>query len=338
MNILIFTTAFYPSIGGLENQTLSLLYEFLKKGHKVKVITLQFKAITITSSASVLNKVDIYYRPSFLKMLHLFLWCNTLYMPNISLQGAWLIFLNPFKNWIISHNDFYLSGKRNIKTRIKRFLIKFASHNIAVSKSVAGYMNIKSIVIYNCYDNDIFKIYKEEEKIYDFVFLGRLVSQKGCNVLIQACKSLKEPFTLNIIGDGPERPILEEMVKSLNLTQNVKFLGILEGVCLAKMLNRHRIMVIPSIEEEGFGTVVLEGMACGCRIIAADAGGLSEAVNGFGKIFRMKDQRELECLLQEEINDLKQYRSNPISTDINNYLNAHYKELVASKYLFLFKN
>lgn len=41
MNILVFTTAFYPSVGGLENQTLNLLDEFLKVGHKVKVITYQ---------------------------------------------------------------------------------------------------------------------------------------------------------------------------------------------------------------------------------------------------------------------------------------------------------
>lgn len=337
MNILIFTTAFHPSIGGLESQTLTLAYEFLKEGHNVKVVTLQFQASAITSTESKLQNISIHYCPNLLKKLQLLMWCDILYMPNISLNGIWLLFLYPFKKWVVSHNGFYLSNRRSIKTRIKLLMIKFASHNITVSKSVASYINTKSTIIYNCYDNEVFKIYKDEERIYDFVFLGRLVSQKGCDSLIEACTCLKESFTLNIIGDGPERVKLEKMVHDLDLKINIKFLGILEGVYLARMLNRHKIMVIPSKEKEGFGIVALEGLACGCRIIAADAGGLSEAVNGFGKIFKMRDQSKLESLLVSEIMELKQFGDNVNSTDMSDYLAAHTKEAIARKYLCLFK-
>lgn len=337
MNILVFSSVFYPSIGGLENQTLTLVREFLRKGHNVKVIVIQFEEITSTSGEPELKDIEVDYCPGMLKKLKLFSWCDTIYIPNFSLKVIWFLYFGAFKKLIISHNDFYLSNKKNIITRIKLFLIKFASHNIAVSNAVSNYLNTKSNIIYNCYDNDIFKIYEEEERVYDFVFLGRLVSQKGCDLLIKACNSLKEPFTFNIIGDGPERPKLEKMVRDFGLEQNIKFLGILEDGHLARMLNRHKIMVVPSIGEEGFGMVVLEGMACGCRIIAADAGGLPEAVNRFGKTFRMCDQQELEFLLQTEMKDSKQDTNGVISEDLKNYLAIHKKEAVARQYLSLFE-
>lgn len=257
-------------------------------------------------------------------------------MPNFSLKGSWFIPFCPFKKWIISHNDLYLSNKKSKKIRLKLLLIKLASGNISVSNCVANYINTSSKIIYNCFDNETFKIYDDEERRYEFVFLGRLVSQKGCALLIKACKNLNCDFTLNIIGDGPERKELEKMVQHLALEKNIHFLGILKGEQLARVLNRHHCMVIPSLSEEGFGIVALEGMSCGCKIIAADAGGLSEAVNGFGKLFEMGNQAELEKLLQMEVEELK--RSAPISktTELQNYLAAQNKKAVANEYLKLF--
>jgi glycosyltransferase involved in cell wall biosynthesis len=163
------------------------------------------------------------------------------------------------------------------------------------------------------------------------------VSQKGCVLLIKACKSLSCSFILNVIGDGPERNKLERMVKDLGLKKNVHFLGVLEGEQLARVLNRHYIMVIPSIEEEGFGIVALEGLACGCKIIAADAGGLSEAVNGFGKLFKMGDQHQLERLLKTLLEELRVTTSFNQTANLNKYLAAQSKKAVADKYLELFR-
>ena len=336
MNILVFTTAFFPSVGGIEKQTLALIYEFLDKGHRVKVINIQNQSITSSYNKPEEPVIDIHFQPGFFKMMQLFYWCNILYMPNFSLKGIWFLVSCPFKKWVVSHNDFYLSNNKSIRTRIKLLFIKFASQNIAVSNSVAKYINTHAKIIYNCYDNDTFKIYVDEERLHDFVFLGRLVSQKGCDLLIKACKDLKQSFTLNIIGDGPERSKLETMVQDLGLKKHIKFLGILEGEHLARALNQHRVMVIPSSGKEGFGIVALEGMACGCRIIAADAGGLSEAVNDFGKIFQMGNQKELEHLLEMELKVSDQTGKQTHSTELNNYLNAHNKEEIAGKYLFLF--
>jgi glycogen(starch) synthase len=328
MNILIFTTVFYPAIGGIENMTVNLAKEFIKEGHHVKVITHQKPAIPLAN-------IKTYHSPSYLKMIRLFMWSNVYYMPNISLKGVWLLMFNPFKKWIVSHNDFYLGNTKQIEVKIKRLLIKFASCNIAVSKSVASKLNTKSQVVYNCYDETIFKLYEDEKRIYDFVFVGRLVSQKGCEILIKACKGLNAPFTLNIIGDGFERHRLEQLVDDLELTEHIHFLGFLKGNELARMLNRHKVLVVPSIGKEGFGIVALEGMACGCRIITADAGGLHEALDKFGKIFPMSNVEALNKLLKEEM-AIEIDKSEVVNSELKTYLSKHTAKIVAKKYLYFF--
>ena len=325
MNILIYCPVFYPAIGGIENLTLNLMVEISKFGNQVIVITEQKNL-----EDAEYNEIKIFHSPGFLKRIHLFLWSNVYYMPNISLKGIWLLLINPFKKWIISHNGFYLEDKKNPLISLKLLLIRFASKNISVSESVADNIQIKSEIILNCYNESVFKIYEEVERTFDFVFLGRLVSQKGVDLLIKACHNLKRPFTLNIIGDGPERENLENLVSQYKLNENIKFMGAMVGHDLAIMLNRHQTMIIPSIDKEGFGIVALEGLACGCKIIASDAGRLIEAVNNFGKIFKMGNISELVALMNEGLNQKLNFLPR---TQINNYLNYHTKGIVAKKYL-----
>jgi glycosyltransferase involved in cell wall biosynthesis len=327
MNILVFSTVFYPGIGGIENQTLLLIKEFISKGHTVKVITAQLQTVP-------LKDITVYCRPGIIKSIQLFLWCTTYYMPNISLKGIWLLLLNPRKRWIISHNDFSSCNRRGAIPALKNIANKFCSKNIAVSESIANYLGSSAAVIYNGYDNAIFRLYHDENRTYDFVFLGRLVSQKGCDLLINACSELKRPFSLCIIGTGPEENRLKKLSESLGLSESIEFKGLLTGEQLARTLNRCRVMVVPSVKGEGFGMVALEGLACGCRIIAADAAGLSEAVSNHGKMFEMGNQQELTRLLQESFD----YSVMDLSTQEEKkaHLMKHSKSVVADNYLKYF--
>lgn len=329
IKILVYSSVFYPGIGGIENHTLFLVREFVKAGHEVKVITEQQQ-----DPNRPLEGIEVVHSSNVFKQIQLFFWSDVLYMPNITLKGAWLFILNPFKKWAISHNDFHLMYSNDWKTKLKNFLIKRATANISVSKSVAEFLKVPSKVIYNCYDNDVFKLYEDEQRKYDFVFVGRLVSQKGCELLIDACSQLNRPFTLNIIGDGFEYEKLKEKIGTMNLQESIKFLGFKQGEELARYLNRHRTMIVPSLDVEGFGIVALEGLACGCHMIVSNAGGLAEATGEYGQIFQMKDQNALKELL------LKSFDHHEDTNNLGriDYLSNHSKEKVAQEYLTIFNN
>jgi L-malate glycosyltransferase len=83
------------------------------------------------------------------------------------------------------------------------------------------------------------------------------------------------PCKLLMVGDGPDLPRAVGRAKELGITQHIKFLGNREDV--ASLLAASDILLLPS-ESESFGLAALEGMACGCAVIATDIGGLPELV------------------------------------------------------------
>ena len=204
MKILIYSSVFYPAIGGIENHTLFLAKEFVRAGHEVKVVTEQPQ-----TGSTPLENIEIFHSADKLSQIRLFMWSDIFYMPNITLKGIWLLFFNPLKRWMISHNDFHLIESLGLKSRLKSLVIRKATTNISVSRSVARALPAPSTVIYNCYNDELFKLYENERRTRDFVFVGRLVTQKGCDMLIEACSRLKRPFTLSVVGYGPEADRLE---------------------------------------------------------------------------------------------------------------------------------
>jgi N-acetyl-alpha-D-glucosaminyl L-malate synthase BshA len=87
---------------------------------------------------------------------------------------------------------------------------------------------------------------------------------------------------LLLVGEGPERRIMEDLVKELNLSNDVRFLGEIDAI--EEVLSVADLFVMPS-ETESFGLAALEAMACEVPVISSNAGGLVElnvqGVTGF---------------------------------------------------------
>jgi glycosyltransferase involved in cell wall biosynthesis len=113
---------------------------------------------------------------------------------------------------------------------------------------------------------------------------ANLVPIKGHVYLIQACQILKNEFKIafecHIIGDGPLEKSLREMVKALNLQENVIFLGRKSNEELLKMYedNLYDILVLPSLYE-GIPVSLMEAMAYNVAVVATKVGGTSELVS-----------------------------------------------------------
>lgn len=104
------------------------------------------------------------------------------------------------------------------------------------------------------------------------LFVGRLSREKGVDVLIEAWKSIPET-PLTIIGDGPERAMLEKKA-----SPNVRFLGGLASEAVHAHMASSAFLVIPSLWYEGLPMTLLEAYANGLPVIASRIGSLEEAV------------------------------------------------------------
>ncbi|MBN2084382.1 MAG: glycosyltransferase family 4 protein [Anaerolineales bacterium] len=115
----------------------------------------------------------------------------------------------------------------------------------------------------------------EAEPIVGFV--GRLTRQKGVDVLLRAFARVEKRHPearLVLAGDGPDRPALERLARSLGL-RRVMFLGWRNDV--ADIMSDISLLAVPS-RWEGFGLVALEAMALGKPVVAARVSALPEIV------------------------------------------------------------
>ncbi len=118
------------------------------------------------------------------------------------------------------------------------------------------------------------------------VSIGRLREKKGFPYLLRACSLLKKKgivLSLKIIGDGPDRPSLEAMIKDLGLGGMVELMGHIPHASVKVVLERADVFVLPCIvatdgSMDGLPNVILEAMAMGLPVVSTDISAIPEAV------------------------------------------------------------
>ena len=109
-------------------------------------------------------------------------------------------------------------------------------------------------------------------------FVGRLMPVKGVAMLLEAITALDFPVQLTVVGEGPERSVLESMSAELGIAEKVLFTGNLPLNEVAQIIQRAHVFCLPSVRESG-GAVLLEAMAVARPVIAIDFGGPAEIVD-----------------------------------------------------------
>lgn len=151
----------------------------------------------------------------------------------------------------------------------------------------------------------------------DFVCVARFVEWKGHRELLAAwrvaiCRPDAPAMRLVLVGDGPTRNAMVSLTRSLDLSQSVHFLGPKSNG--AEYFIGGDVGILPSIEPEAFGLVLLEAMSRHRPVLASDLGGIPEVVaNGetgilgnphhttdfAEKIVRLARDSDLRCKLGE---------------------------------------
>ncbi len=332
MKILLSSYVFAPSIGGIETVSALLAPEFIKAGHEVILITLTEKKDDVERPYPVIR------RPSPAKLMELLRWCDVYFQNNISLLLAWpLLFVR--RPWVVAHHTWIRPyGERfTLRARLKTFLLR-CSENATISRAIAARIPVPSTIVGNPYDDTVFKHRPEIPRELELVYLGRLVSDKGVDTLIHALLQLKRwnlSPRLTIIGSGSEERVLRQLARTLRVDHQIDFAGAKQPREIARYLNAHQVLVVPSRMPEPFGIVALEAIACGCIIVASRAGGLPDAVGKCGLTYEIGD-------LQALTNALNLVLTKPgLRAAILEHADAHLENfrpaVVAGKYLAVFE-
>jgi len=207
---------------------------------------------------------------------------------------------------VVGHNFLVTEerGLRGLRKRclslLYRFIYRWADDVIAVSQAVKDDLALRrgikvppakiSVIPHSVWEPDL-EISREHVAqarqhlaIHDgsvlCVTMGNLIPIKGHRYLLEGMPRLVRSIpslTCVVIGDGPQRQMLEQETTRLGLNGHVIFAGALEGPLRNAVMHLSRVVVLPSLSE-GLPVSLLEAMALAKPIVTTDVGGNREAV------------------------------------------------------------
>lgn len=138
-------------------------------------------------------------------------------------------------------------------------------------------------------------------------YAGRMVEEKGVQLLIQAVAGLDGPWMLRLIGDGPYLPTLEDLSAELGIAERVQFQPWKPAVEMPDHLSHLDVLVLPSLTrpnwKEQFGRVLVEAMACEVPVIGSSSGEIPNVIGDAGLVFPEGNMTALRDALFELMTD-----------------------------------
>jgi glycogen(starch) synthase len=302
MRILFCSYDFYPRIGGTESAGLVVATGLTERGYDVNVVTMSPAAARDTATFPF----EIARHPGATQLFRLYQGADIVWHNQISLRLLWPHFVVPRPLVFVHHSPLATdTGSGPRFGFVKRLACKLGT-NVFVSKAYRDAAHLPGPVIPNAYDEATFRARPDVARDRGVVFLGRLVPEKGADILIDALALLAARgtrVTATIIGSGPESETLKSRAAAAQVADRIDFTGPLRGDALARMLCRHVAMAMPSRWFEGLPMAAIEGLACGCTVIGADSGGLPDAIGPCGPIVPKDDPAALAAAIDKVTSD-----------------------------------
>ena len=322
--LLLSSYYFWPQIGGMETFAQLLAQELEKKNISISVLTSTHYSGKEPFSFRVIRKINPF------SVFHATFQADVILHSHLSIKLCFASALLHKPYGIIIH--YWLSFK-GFKGLLYKWILKKANIIIGVSQAIADHLPYKAIVIPPLYDNSLFDLAKEENRQKDLLFVGRMVDGKGAKDLLEAMMLLKQEninLTASFVGYGPEEANLIAFVKANDLEQKVSILGPKTQQEVAELMKKHKILVVPSIWNEPFGIVALEGIASGCVVIGTEGGGLKEAIGPCGLTYPNGDVLQLANKIKELIKNPDLFNS--LRLYAKDHLKRFTKEIIGENY------
>jgi glycogen synthase len=338
--LLIYSTDFWPSTGGVQSVVMTLARGFAEGQQSLRNV--ECTVVTRTPAGKTSDTdlpFQIVRNPGFTALVRL-LRCSDL----VHLAGPALLPLSLSlllrKKVVVEHHGFqalcpngllfhepsgtacpghFLAGEHRecwkcnaasgywqsfrlwAFTFLRRWSCRLAAANVAPTRYLGGLLQLPRTLVISHGVPERPASPHTRGKPPTFVFIGRLVSTKGLELLLQASSELLSKglrFRLLIIGEGPERGKLERLCSEFGLTHMVEFVGHIEEEAVEALVSDALAVVMPSLAGEVFGLVAAETMMRGRGAITPDGGSLAEVVGEAGLKFAAGNAKSLATCME----------------------------------------
>jgi glycosyltransferase involved in cell wall biosynthesis len=340
VNILFIIRYFYPFIGGTEKQALALASRVVKKGIPVTIVTSRFEMewprfefmegvqIVRLSSPRIkglgaliflacLMGYLVKHRKQF-SHIHTF---QISYTSAVSILLGYLL-KKPSLLKVASsgRGGDILKAQETLWGRLFLFMAKKASRIIAVSTTVeqelmaAAVNPVKVSRISNGVDLEQFSPGEDKSRLrkalqlpekQTIVYTGRLSIEKGVDFLVRSFFQVDSTgdYQLIIIGDGPEREHIVQLLDNTHRGESVLLLDSIDAV--APYLHAADLFILPS-RFEGLSNALLEAMACALPVISTRVGGSTDIIEhgSNGLLVDVDSEEQLRSAIARVLNDL----------------------------------
>ena len=232
---------------------------------------------------------------------------TTLHGTDITLVGK-----DPSFEPVVTHSINLSDGITTVSESLKKDTLE----HFPIKKDIAVIPNFIDLEKFKKQKKDHFKkaICPNDEK--QLIHTSNFRKVKRIEDVLHTFAQVREkiPAKLLLVGDGPERPKIEQLCRDLEISKCVHFLGKLDAV--EEVLSVADVFLMPS-EAESFGLAALEAMACEVPVISSNVGGLPElnlqGKTGFlSNVGDIKDMVEKTLIVLDDAN-LPTFRANALA-------------------------
>jgi len=340
-SILIYSADFWPTRGGVQSVVMTLARGFAHGGPASRGVECTVVTETPADrSADSELPFRVVRNPGFIELARLIRKSDLIHVAGPALRPLAISFLLG-RQIVVEHHGFqtvcpngllfheptrtacpgyFVAGRhgecwkcnaaagysRSLKlwalTFLRRWRCGFAAANIAPTNWLARLLHLPrtSIISHGVKVRTCSPV--PSGKSPTFAFVGRLVSTKGIEVLIHACRELSNrgwEFRLRIIGGGPERTALERLSGQIGIASRVDFVGEIPDEEVDALVNDAIAVVIPSLAGEVFGLAAAESLMRGRAVIVPNGGALAEVAGKAGLTFAVGDSKSLAACMEQ---------------------------------------
>jgi glycosyltransferase involved in cell wall biosynthesis len=195
--------------------------------------------------------------------------------------------------------------------RIERFVLRRVDHLVAGNAAAAevmrrrGYAGPVTVLPQHGVDVDpapAAGCNRDDGGTYTVGFVGRLVPEKGVDLLLEAVARLGPDCKLLLVGEGPTLPQLLERARALGISERVTAAIGVAHAAVPDYLKEMDVLVLPSRTtpywKEQFGHVLIEAMACGVPVVGSSSGEIPVVIGNAGLVFKEDDVDDLVAGLE----------------------------------------